>query len=64
MKGSVTFMAKGRAENKVLFTMWIDKDLRAKFKEVTEQNKTKMAKVLFEFINEYIEENSEETGAD
>ena len=53
-------MAKGRAENKVLFTMWIDKDLRAKFKEVTEQNKTKMAKVLLECMINYVEEHSEE----
>ena len=53
-----------RAENKVLVTIWIDKDLRTKFKEVTKNNKTKMSTVLFEFINKYIEENSEETGAD
>ena len=56
------FMAKGRAENKVLFTMWIDKDLKAQFKELTKCN---MSKVLTNFIVEYIEENSEEqTGAD
>ena len=55
-------MAKGRAENKVLFTMWIDKDLKAQFKELTKCN---MSKVLTNFIVEYIEENSEEqTGAD
>lgn len=55
-------MAKGRAENKVLFTMWIDKDLKAQFKELTKCN---MSQVLTNFIVEYIEENSEEqTGAD
>ena len=56
----VTFMGR-RAENKVLFTMWIDKDLKAQFKELTKCN---MSKVLTNFIIEYIKENSEETGAD
>ena len=51
----------GRAENKVLFTMWIDKDLKAQCKELTKCN---MSKVLTKFIIEYIRENSEETGAD
>lgn len=46
-----------RAENKVLFTMWIDKDLKAQFKELTKCN---MSKVLTNFIIEYIKENSEE----
>lgn len=50
-----------RAENKVLFTMWIDKDLKAQFKDLAKHN---MSKVLTNFIIEYIKENSEETGAD
>ena len=58
----VTFIAKGRAENKVLFTMWIDKDLKAQFKELTKCN---MSKVLTDFIIDYVKENAEEqTGAD
>ena len=59
-KRGVTFMGR-RAENKTLFTMWIDKDLKAQFREAVKGN---MTRVLTDFIIDYIKEHSEETGAD
>lgn len=46
-----------RAENKILITAWIDKDLKEQFRKVSKGN---MSKVLTNFIIEYIKENSEE----
>ena len=46
-----------RAENKTLFTMWIDKDLKAQFREAAKGN---MTRVLTDFIIDYIKEHSEE----
>ena len=56
----VTLMGK-RAENKVLLTVWIDKDLKEQFREAVKGN---MSRVLTDFIIEYVKEHSEETGAD
>ena len=42
-----------RAENKIKLAMYLDKDLKAEFKKLTEQNKTCMSDVLLEAIENY-----------
>lgn len=47
-----------RAENKTKIDMWLDKDLKNKFKELTIQNKTCMSDVILEAIENYVKANT------
>ena len=46
-----------RAENKIKLAMYLDKDLKAEFKKLTEQNKTCMSDVLLEAKENYVKVN-------
>lgn len=46
-----------RAENKTKIDMWLDKDLKNKFKELTIKNKTCMSDVLVQAIENYVKDN-------
>lgn len=47
-----------RAENKVKLAMYLDKDLKAEFKKLTELNKTCMSDILLEAIESYVRANT------
>lgn len=46
-----------RAENKVSFNTYIDKDLKAKFKMIATCNKDNMTDIVVQAIQKYIKEN-------
>lgn len=48
-----------RAENKVPFNTYIDKDLKARFKKATEQNKDSMVDVVVQAIENYLKYNEQ-----
>lgn len=53
-----------RAKNKVIFHTWIDKDLKAQFKEAT-LDKGGMTKVLVQYMQDYVKAYVEDkTGVD
>lgn len=45
-----------RADNKTGLQIYVDKDFKAKFKKITEQNKTCMSDVILQAIQNYVRE--------
>lgn len=48
-----------RADNKVAYSFHYDKDLKEKFKQITESNKTCMADVIVQAIETYVKEHEQ-----
>lgn len=48
-----------RAENKAPFSMYLDKDLKSKFKNVVELNNDSMTDILVDAIENYIKEHGQ-----
>lgn len=48
-----------RAENKTMVGIYVDKDLKNTFKQITESNKTCMADVIVQAIENYIKEHGQ-----
>lgn len=46
-----------RADNKVAYSFHYDKDLKEKFKKITEENKTCMADILVQAIENYVKKH-------
>lgn len=48
-----------RADNKAPFSMFLDKDLKAKFKALTTSNKDNMTDIVVKAIQNYIKEHGD-----